>query len=94
MPHIPDVQTIEMIPDWICEGISPSTARLDQGRKREIYAKHEVGHVWYADPKLKMLEVFKLDGAFYRLVQTGVGNERGVFAPFDQEIDLSTFWVR
>ena len=94
MPQIPDVQTLDLAPDWTCEGLSPSTARLDKGRKRDVYAKHRVGHLWYADPKLQTLEVFTLDGASYRATQTGGGNQRGVFAPFTHEIDLAKLWQR
>ena len=94
MPEVPDVQTLDVIPDWVCEGISPSTAGLDKGRKRELYAKHKVGHLWYADPKLKMLEVLSLNGSFYRVTQTATGDERGLFAPFTHEIDLAKFWRR
>lgn len=91
---IPDVQTLEIIPDWVCEGLSPSTMRRDKGRKREIYAKHKVGHVWYADPKNRMLEVFELYRGAYRLQAIATGDERGVFAPFEHEIDVGIFWGR
>jgi Uma2 family endonuclease len=94
MPEIPDVQTIDLVPDWVCEGLSPSTARIDKGRKKEIYARHRVDHVWYADPKLKMLEVFALDRGSYRAAQFGSGNDVAVFAPFTFPIDLAKLWQR
>ena len=92
MPELPDVQTLEIVPDWVCEGLSPSTARLDKGRKREIYAKHKVGHIWFADPKLRMLEVFELVRGSYRLVTVATGDERGVYAPFEHAINVAKFW--
>lgn len=94
MPEIPDVQTLDLAPDWVCEGISPATAGHDKGRKREIYAKNKVGHLWYADPKLETLEIFTLDRGSYRLSRVASGNERGVFAPFTHEIDLAKLWSR
>lgn len=94
MPVMPDVQTIELAPDWVCEGISPSTARLDKGLKRQLYAKHKVSHLWYVDPKLKMLEVYTLKGSTYALTQTASDNDHGVFAPFTHEINLAKFWKR
>jgi Uma2 family endonuclease len=89
---VPDVQTLEIVPDWVCEGLSPSTARIDKGRKREIYAKHKVGHVWYANPDLRELDILELNRGTYRLIKTASGNERGVFAPFEHKIDLAKFW--
>ena len=94
MPEMPDVQTIELAPDWVCEGLSPSTVRLDKGRKREIYAKHKVGHIWYVDPKLRTLDIFTLDGSTYRVTDTASDADRRVFAPFPHVIDLAKFWRR
>jgi Uma2 family endonuclease len=94
MTEIPDVQTLELVPDWVCEGLSPATARHDKGRKREIYAKNRIGHLWYADPKLKTLEILTLKGGEYRVTHVAGGSERGVFAPFTHEIDLSKLWSR
>jgi Uma2 family endonuclease len=94
MPEIPDVQTLEIPPDWVCEGLSPSTAQHDKGRKREIYAKSKIGHLWYADPKLKTLEILTLERGAYRVTQVTGGNDRGVFPPFTHEIDLSELWSR
>jgi len=92
MPKIPNVQSIELVPDWVCEGLSPSTTRIDRGRKREIYAKHGVSYLWYADPARQEVEILALDGSSYRLTQIAT-NERGVFAPFTHEIDMSQLWV-
>jgi Uma2 family endonuclease len=93
MPVIPDEQTLQVTPDWICEGLSPSTTRIDRGRKRELYAKHGVKHLWYADPKRREVEMLTLDGASYRVTQI-TSTERGVFAPFAHEIDLAKLWAR
>ncbi|HTL31512.1 MAG TPA: Uma2 family endonuclease [Kofleriaceae bacterium] len=94
MPDIPDVQTLELVPDWVCEGLSPSTMRRDKGRKREIYEKHKVGHVWYADPKNRMLEVLELTRGSYRLVTIAMGDQQVVLPPFAHEIDVGRFWRR
>jgi Uma2 family endonuclease len=94
MPKIPDDDwKIAIIPDWVCEGISPSTARLDRGRKREIYAAMKVGHIWFADSAARTVEILQLDGKSYRVIATAGGDERGRFAPFDHEIDLAVLWA-
>jgi Uma2 family endonuclease len=93
MPEVPDAQTFDLVPDWVCEGLSPSTTHVDRGRKREIYAKHGVKHVWYADADREEVEMLVLDGSSYRIAHVA-GSERGVFAPFTHELDLSLLWTR
>lgn len=89
LPEIPDVSVMKLAPDWVCEGLSPSTARLDKGPKREIYAKHGVDHIWFADPALKMIDVFELAGKKYSFVCTASGDEKAKLAPFPRSIDLA-----
>ena len=42
MPALPDVVGFTLAPDWVCEVISPSTARIDRGRKLRVYAREQV----------------------------------------------------
>ena len=47
------------------EVLSPSTARRDRGRKRELYAEAGVKHYWIVDPEAPSVTVYELvDGAF------------------------------
>ena len=41
-----------LVPDWICEVLSPWTAKLDRAEKLPIYARAEVRHAWLIDPVL------------------------------------------
>ena len=56
LPRLPDTAYIETSPDWVCEVLSPSTARIDRTDKLAIYAEFGVGHAWYVDPIAKTLE--------------------------------------
>jgi hypothetical protein len=38
--------------------------------------------------------VLALVGRHYSVIQTGGGTERGVFAPFLHEVDLTRLWQR
>lgn len=68
LPAIPDTAWMEVAPDWICEVLSPSTEGYDRDEKRTIYAEADVGHLWLADPRTRMLEVFELrDGKWLLL---------------------------
>ncbi len=57
---LPDEHRFTVSPDWVCEILSPSTARIDRIRKMSIYALHEVQYAWIIDPSLMTLEVFQL----------------------------------
>src|SRR5512134_136654 len=46
MPAIPDAAFCSLPPDWVCEVISPSTARVDRGIKLRTYAEAGVAHAW------------------------------------------------
>lgn len=70
MPQLPDLPFLELAPDWVCEVLSPSTERIDRTKKRAIYAREGVGHLWFLDPEPKLLEVFALERGGYRLVDT------------------------
>jgi Uma2 family endonuclease len=43
-------------PEWVCEILSPATARDDRVVKMPIYARAGVGHIWLIDPDLRALE--------------------------------------
>ena len=61
-------------PDLAIEVLSPSTARIDRGRKRELLARHGLPEYWLVDPDAKRLDVFILAGSHYedaRVLQTG-----------------------
>jgi Uma2 family endonuclease len=51
---------IEGAPDFVVEILSGSTAHLDRGHKRKIYARTGVKELWFVDPNLKEIEVFDL----------------------------------
>jgi Uma2 family endonuclease len=57
-----DKRPIEVVPDWICEVLSPSTAARDKVTKRALYAKHGVPHYWIVDTDARTVEAFQLEG--------------------------------
>ncbi len=95
MPELPDVAYFELAPDWICEVLSPSTAAIDRGAKMRHYARAGVRHVWFGDPVVRTLEVVRLDGEGWRLVNTEHGAVKVRAEPFDAvELDLAALWAR
>ena len=61
MPVVPDRPWHDLAPDWICEVISPSTARYDRLEKRDIYAEHKVAHLWFIDPRYQNAGIFRVE---------------------------------
>ncbi|NOY89974.1 MAG: Uma2 family endonuclease [Deltaproteobacteria bacterium] len=95
MPEMPDVAYFELAPDFCCEVLSPSTARLDRVRKMPLYASHGVAHVWLVDPAMQTLEVYALDGETYRLLGTHAGEDVVEAPPFDAvPLELALLWRR
>jgi len=95
MPEVPNINVFELAPDWVCEVFSPSTAFLDKGRKREIFAEAGVKDVWFVDPATQTIDVLERHGKRYE-VATSVGST-GVakLVPFESyELDLTKFWAR
>jgi len=77
MPEAPDAPFLTLPPDWVCDVLSPSTAGVDRVRKARIYARERVQHVWLVDPAEKLLEVWRFDGAGYRIALTAASDEKG-----------------
>ena len=94
MPKVPDVPFFELAPDWVCEVVSPRTARLDRGRKRDIYAREGVAHLWLVDPLARTVEVFRLDAGSWVLQHTFAGDEKVRAEPFQAvELELAGWWI-
>ena len=74
---------ITVAPHWVCEVLSTSTARIDRGPKRRIYAEASVRHLWLLDPVEGELEAFELTASKWLLLATVQrGGTVGV-APFE-----------
>jgi Uma2 family endonuclease len=94
VPTLRDVPYFEQAPDWVCEVLSKSTMRVDRIRKMRIYAREQVGHVWLVDPLAHTLEVYRLEGSHWVLLDTYDGEEPVRTEPFDAiELDLNRWWL-
>jgi len=81
-------------PDWICEVLSPGTARFDRIRKMPVYGGAGVKHGWLVDPLAKTLEVFRLEAGHWVVVGAHGEDERVRAQPFDAiELELGLLWA-
>ncbi len=95
MPERVTAAQYTIVPDWICEFLSPSTARRDRLVKLPFYARAGVSHVWLVDAILETIEVYRLEGAHWVLATSCGGDEIVALEPFDAlEMDLMPLWGR
>lgn len=90
---LPENDSIRVVPDWVCEILSPSTRRHDLLIKKPYYARIGVSHHWLVDRDARTLSAYALEGG--RWVEIGVyGDERDArIAPFDSvTLDIASFW--
>jgi Uma2 family endonuclease len=83
MPAEVETAWIETSPDWVCEILSPSTARVDRGAKRRIYAAAQVSYLWLLDPDNRQLECFSLTAGQWLLAATIQAGETVEAPPFE-----------
>ena len=94
MPVYPDVKQFELSPDWVCEILSPSTARYDRISKIQIYAENKVPYYWIVDPLNKILEILVLNGKTYKLSFVFDKNSLVKAPPFEElEFNLGSLWA-
>jgi len=84
MPELPTDQRFEVVPDWVCEVLSPATASKDRDVKMPVYAGYGVGHVWLVDPRNQTLETYRRDGPDWTLLAAYAGEDTVSAAPFPE----------
>ncbi len=94
MPSIPNVAAFTLAPDWVCEVVSPSTARIDREGKMRIYARAGVMHLWLLDPLARTLEIYRLDEQCWTHVATHTGDAPVRALPFEAvELAVRRWWL-
>lgn len=94
LPRIPTDHRFTVAPDWVCEILSPGSARIDRVRKMRIHAQLEIPHCWLLDPIARTLEVYTRgpDG-LWRLDSSHGDQERVRAAPFEAvELEMGLWW--
>jgi Uma2 family endonuclease len=93
MPEAPKSAFFTLAPDWVCEVLSPSTARLDRGRKRDIYAREGIAFLWLVSTEEQQLEAFVLENGRWMLAGTFTGKQTVYVPPFeDVGLELGLIW--
>ncbi len=95
MPVVPTKDAyIDIVPNWICEVLSPSTARFDRRIKMSTYALAGVDHLWLIDPDPQTLEAYERSpSGQWLLLATHGGDDVAAIKPFaDAPLELALLW--
>lgn len=93
MPNLPQDHRFEVVPDWVCEILSPSTRRKDRIVKMKAYARFGVAYCWLVDPLARTLETYALESGHW--IVTGLYQEQEAVsaAPFEAcALALGDLW--
>ncbi len=94
LPKLPDAAWFDLAPDWVCEVLSPATARTDRALKLPCYAQAGVGHCWLVDPDARLLEAYANHEGRWLLLGTWGGDEQPRVPPFDAiALELAALWA-
>ena len=94
MPILPTGHRVEVVPDWVCEILSPSTKRKDRQNKMPLYARYGMRYAWLIDPVEQTLEVYRLDAGAWVEIDHFAGADQVRVPPFEAvSIDLKGLWL-
>lgn len=68
--HIITKDNVQGAPDLVIEILSPSTAHIDRGFKRALYARHRVPEYWICGPDSETIKVLVLGEDRYQVFGT------------------------
>ncbi len=89
-----DAAAATLAPDWLCEVLSPSTEKIDRGRKLDIYHREGVAHVWFVSPVQRLMEVFRRADIGWLLLVVHQGDAVVRAEPFEAvPLDLAGLWT-
>lgn len=94
MPRLPRDHRIQVAPDWVCEILSPSTARKDRVIKMTVYARYGVPHLWLVDPLAHTLEAFALRDGRWTVIGLFQEQDSVTVEPFtEMALELGALWA-
>jgi Uma2 family endonuclease len=93
IPDLPVDEPIRVVPDWVCEILSPTTRRHDMLRKQPYYAKIGVPYMWLVDIEARVLTIYRLESSDWRMIGTYSDETEARIAPFDAvPLDVMSWW--
>lgn len=93
-PRVRETHGLTVVPDWVCEILSPSTQRYDRLRKATVYADAGVAWYWLLDPVQRFVEAYeRRDGVWVRVAAFDA-DEKAALPPFGgAPADVGAWWA-
>lgn len=88
VPVVPPGRPVLLVPDWVCEILSPSNPERDRVEKLQSYFAAGVPHYWLLDPQAGTLEVLRRTDLAYAVVLSAHRGQTVRAEPFG-EFELS-----
>ena len=82
-PARPTGMPVNLLPDWICEVVSPSNANDDTVKKLRLYHRVAVPHYWLVDPRDSTVTVMRWSADGYVTVMRAERGEVVRAEPFE-----------
>lgn len=93
LPELPD-EAITVVPDWVCEVLSPSTRSHDQRIKRPLYAQAGVRWMWRVDPEFRTATASRNEGGKWLELGVFVDDDVLRAEPFEvHALELRDLWL-
>ncbi len=93
LPELPKEQPISTPPDWVCEVISPTSARRDRITKTALYLSRGVPYYWLIDPELRSLEALRAERGRWVLLGAWTDGHHVAVPPFEAvDIDVGSLF--
>ncbi|MBX2804113.1 MAG: Uma2 family endonuclease [Myxococcales bacterium] len=93
LPGVPFGE-IDVLPDWVCEILTPGHVAQDRVVTMAAYANHGISAVWLVDPVERTLEAYELDGGSWRYLGAWTDGGPVAVPPFvEQEIDVGQLFL-
>lgn len=85
VPEFPSERPVRIVPDWICEILSPSNRRQDLVTKADLYRRYGVPFYWTVDPEERVLQALHLDATkgSWEVVGTWTDGHKVAIPPFE-----------
>jgi Uma2 family endonuclease len=93
LPSLPEDDPIRVVPDWVCEILSPTTRRHNLRVKKPYYAKVGVAHLWMIDRGDRTLTAYRLrDGLWVELGVWGDEHDARIEPFAEVALDVASWW--
>jgi Uma2 family endonuclease len=94
LPELPEDSSLVVVPDWVCEILSPSTRRHDLLVKKPYYARIGVAHHWLVDRAASTLTAYRLEREHWVDLGTWGDETEARIPPFDAvPLDVRSLWA-